>query len=152
MLKSSIFIGTSCADDGKCNCKADFTGDKCGSCIPDRFNFPKCEPCNCDPKGVTEDFFAMGGCANTETDPEILCTCKENVMGHTCEMCKPLFWNLNSYNEEGCEDCGCNMNGTIGALGELNKEKKHKRRFILFKYRYSISILLLSAEFTIGKP
>ena len=76
MLKSFIFTGTSCADDGKCNCKADFTGDKCGSCIPDRFNFPKCEPCNCDPKGVTDDFFAMGGCANTETDPEILCTCK----------------------------------------------------------------------------
>ena len=111
-------IGSSCDDTGKCTCKDNFAGLKCGpDCAEGFFKYPRCEPCNCDPKGVTEDFEEKGGCASV-LDPELLCTCKENVMGRTCQICKPLFWNLQEHNPLGCEDCECNQAGTIGALGK----------------------------------
>ena len=54
-----------------------------------RYNYPLCEPCNCNPDGVTEDFFAIGGC---DSVPEgSLCTCKENVMGRICDTCKVII-------------------------------------------------------------
>ncbi len=66
-----------------------------------RYNYPLCEECNCNPDGVTEDFFALGGC---DAVPEgSLCTCKENVEGRICHVCRPLFWNLQSWNPKGCE-------------------------------------------------
>ena len=105
----------SCSDTGICNCKPNFVGDKCNQCAPERFNYPLCEECNCNPDGVTDNFFAMGGCANVPKGE--LCECKEAVTGRTCNTCKPLYWNLRASNAQGCEDCLCNRNGTIGMIG-----------------------------------
>ena len=68
-----------------------------------------------NPDGVTEDFFQLGGCDAVPVGS--LCTCKENVIGRICDICKPLFWNLKKFNPQGCEDCNCHRPGTIGALG-----------------------------------
>lgn len=107
--------GSSCDDNGQCSCLDNFVGLKCDTCAPERYNYPLCEPCNCNPDGVTEDFFAIGGC---DSVPEgSLCTCKDNVMGRICDTCKPLFWNLQPYHEQGCIDCQCHRPGTIGGLG-----------------------------------
>ena len=122
---------------GECVCKSNFVGLKCDKCAPERYNYPRCEECNCDPAGVTDDFFAKGGC---DSVPEgTLCTCKEHVTGRICDKCKPLYWNLQSRYEQqtvlvqirtclglpyvctrfedGCEECSCERNGTIGRLG-----------------------------------
>ena len=107
--------GISCDDQGICNCKSNFVGGKCDQCAPERYNYPLCEECNCNPDGVTEDFFAQGGC---DSVPEgSLCTCKEKVTGRICDRCKPLYWNLQGWNPQGCEDCLCNREGTVGAIG-----------------------------------
>jgi len=107
--------GMSCTENGVCDCKENFVGEKCDECAAERFNYPLCEECNCDPDGVTENFFIMGGCASVPKGE--LCDCKEAVTGRTCNLCKPLFWNLKSWNPEGCEQCGCNRDGTIGSIG-----------------------------------
>ena len=105
----------SCSDTGVCDCKENFIGDKCSECAPERFNYPLCEECNCNPEGVTDNFFAMGGCASVPKGE--LCECKDAVTGRICDTCKPLFWNLRASNPNGCESCGCNRNGTIGMIG-----------------------------------
>ena len=92
--------GMSCTDNGICDCKENFVGEKCDECAAERFNYPLCEECNCDPDGVTENFFTMGGCASVPKGE--LCDCKETVTGRTCNMCKALFWNLKSWNPDGC--------------------------------------------------
>lgn len=45
-----------------------------------------------------------------------LCQCKERVSGRICDDCKPLYWNLNITNPDGCDECDCFVDGTIGAL------------------------------------
>ena len=106
----------SCSDTGVCDCKPNFVGKQCDECAPDRFNYPLCEECNCNPDGVTETFFTLdGGCA--EVPKGELCTCKAAVTGRICDTCKPLFWNLRAATPEGCEACECNRNGTIGMIG-----------------------------------
>ena len=91
----------SCSDTGICDCQSNFIGDKCSQCAPERFNYPLCEECNCNPSGVTEDFFELGGCDVVPAGT--LCTCKEKVTGRICDICKPLYWNLQNYNPEGCQ-------------------------------------------------
>ena len=89
----------SCSDTGVCDCKPNFVGKQCDECAPDRFNYPLCEECNCNPDGVTETFFTLdGGCA--EVPKGELCTCKAVVTGRICDTCKPLFWNLRAATPE----------------------------------------------------
>lgn len=45
-----------------------------------------------------------------------LCQCKERVQGRICDQCRPLYWNLNASNPDGCEECECFTDGTISAL------------------------------------
>lgn len=108
-------MGQSCDDNGHCTCKSNFMGIKCDKCAPNRFNPPLCEECNCDPKGVADNFFQRGGCATAR--PGELCTCKEKVTGRTCNQCKPLYWDLQKWRTDGCEACDCFRPGTIGGIG-----------------------------------
>ena len=39
------------------------------------------------------------------------------MTGRKCDLCKSLYWDLQSWNPEGCKECGCNRNGTIGGIG-----------------------------------
>lgn len=45
------------------------------------------------------------------------CHCKPNVVGRRCDTCKNGFWNLDERNPEGCQNCTCNILGTIGNSG-----------------------------------
>lgn len=45
-----------------------------------------------------------------------LCQCKERVSGRICDDCKPLYWNLNITNPDGCDECDCFVDGTIAGL------------------------------------
>ncbi|XP_063394216.1 laminin subunit alpha [Cydia fagiglandana] len=108
-------IGSSCDDAGNCHCKPNFNGIKCDSCKESFYNYPACEECNCDPKGVIASFAGCGSVPAGE-----LCQCKERVQGRICNDCKPLYWNLQYYNPHGCEECNCDVSGTLGGLGSCN--------------------------------
>lgn len=103
--------GITCNADGQCLCEHNFDGKNCETCKEGFYNFPACEECNCDPAGVIARFSGCGSVPAGE-----LCQCKERVTGRICDVCKPLYWNLNVTNPNGCEECECNTDGTIGAL------------------------------------
>lgn len=103
--------GVSCNADGQCFCNSNFDGKNCDKCKEGFYNFPACEECNCDPAGVATRF---GGCGSVPAGE--LCQCKSRVAGRICNECKPLYWNLNATNPEGCQECDCFVDGTVGAL------------------------------------
>lgn len=73
--------------------------------------------CNCHPAGVVTGFAGCGSVPAGE-----LCKCKDRVEGRICNKCKPLFWNLNSHNPEGCEECNCNPAGVLGGIAVCDGE------------------------------
>lgn len=104
-------VGISCNNDGQCTCSSNFDGKTCNQCKEGFYNFPACEDCNCDPAGVIAKF---AGCGSVPAGQ--LCQCKSRVAGRICNECKPLYWNLNVSNPDGCEECDCFTDGTIGNL------------------------------------
>ncbi|XP_046976709.1 laminin subunit alpha [Vanessa cardui] len=108
-------IGSTCDDNGQCHCKPNFDGVNCDRCREQFYNYPACEECNCDPRGVVASFAGCGSVPAGE-----LCQCKARVQGRICNDCKPLFWNLQDYNPQGCQECSCNLAGTLGGLGACN--------------------------------
>uniref|UniRef100_A0A1I8EZU5 Uncharacterized protein n=3 Tax=Wuchereria bancrofti TaxID=6293 RepID=A0A1I8EZU5_WUCBA len=117
----------------KCYCKKNFQGERCDQCKTNFYNFPICEDvfflfpivvvllnvaeCNCNPKGVVAGF---PGCDKVE--PGELCTCKTHVTGRICDRCKPTYWDLQYYHEDGCVQCDCNLAGTLSGLNECSIE------------------------------
>ncbi|XP_048488928.1 laminin subunit alpha [Plutella xylostella] len=108
-------IGSTCDDNGDCHCRPNFDGNKCDHCKEHFYNYPACEECNCDPRGVIPSFAGCGSVPAGE-----LCQCKDRVQGRICNDCKPLYWNLQEYNPNGCEECDCHLAGTLGGLGSCN--------------------------------
>lgn len=104
-------VGISCNHEGQCTCQSNFDGKNCNQCKENFYNFPLCESCDCNPAGVIAKFAGCGSVPAGE-----LCQCKERVEGRICDKCRPLYWNLNITNPDGCEECDCFTDGTIGAL------------------------------------
>lgn len=91
-----------CNSEGKCQCKAGVTGEKCDRCEANHFSFgPQgCKQCECDVRGSLDN--------TPSCDPETgLCLCKENVEGRRCRECRPGFFNLDLDNKFGCTPCFC---------------------------------------------
>lgn len=101
----------SCDGEGTCECHHNFAGARCDACKEGYYNFPACEDCNCHPAGVVAGFAGCGSVPAGE-----LCQCKDRVEGRICNKCKPLYWNLNANSPQGCEECGCNVPGTLGGI------------------------------------
>ncbi|GFS13654.1 laminin subunit alpha, partial [Elysia marginata] len=77
--------------------------------------------CDCNPDGAKEiPGFPLGGCGIVTSG--LLCECKDKVLGRICDRCQPGFWNLNRNNPEGCEECGCNMAGTLTSVKRCDME------------------------------
>ncbi|XP_077991288.1 laminin subunit alpha-5-like [Glandiceps talaboti] len=99
---------------GQCNCRSNFMDVNCNQCSEGFYNFPACEECKCDPAGVVAiPGEPLGGCGAATRG---LCRCKERVVGRTCNMCKPLYWNLMLNNPLGCEECYCFTPGTVAGV------------------------------------
>lgn len=71
--------------------------------------------CGCDLNGAVDE-----GICDSNTDDENdagKCHCKQNVHGRQCNVCKDGYWNLDTNNPEGCEQCTCNILGTYNNSG-----------------------------------
>ncbi|XP_033109167.1 laminin subunit alpha-like [Anneissia japonica] len=96
---------------GQCDCLENYRGRMCDVCNQGFYNFPKCEECDCAPAGVQElAGQPLGGCG---AETKGACICKRYVVGRSCDTCAPLYWNLQSSNPDGCENCNCFTPGTI---------------------------------------
>ncbi|XP_077867614.1 laminin subunit alpha-5-like, partial [Saccoglossus kowalevskii] len=99
---------------GQCNCRSNFQGVTCSECAEGFYNFPACEECKCDPAGVV--FVPGEPLAGCGAATQGLCQCKEKVGGRTCNLCDPLYWNLQFSNPVGCEECHCYKPGTVSGI------------------------------------
>ncbi|VDK83052.1 unnamed protein product, partial [Cylicostephanus goldi] len=43
------------------------------------------------------------------------CVCKRNAGGRQCDKCADGFYNLQGYNQLGCEPCKCDIGGSLRA-------------------------------------
>ncbi|XP_053377940.1 usherin-like [Mercenaria mercenaria] len=96
------------------NCQHNTEGHHCETCITgfyrplgqSMYAEDVCSQCKCFPLGVLDlqmDCEKEGG----------QCTCKENVEGRQCDVCKAGFYNLTADNTAGCQECGCSPGGTL---------------------------------------
>lgn len=68
-----------CNAEGKCQCRAGVTGDKCDRCAENHFDFSSsgCKPCGCNVAGSLDN---VPRCEAENGN----CICKENVEGIQC--------------------------------------------------------------------
>uniref|UniRef100_A0AAR2LWX9 Laminin, beta 1b n=1 Tax=Pygocentrus nattereri TaxID=42514 RepID=A0AAR2LWX9_PYGNA len=93
---------------GQCRCKPNVKGQRCDYCKEGHYGLSQndplgCQPCNCDPRGIT---MVGGPCDPISGD----CSCKRYVTGRYCNQCIPEFWGL-SNDLSGCRPCDCDFGG-----------------------------------------
>ncbi|CAG0898967.1 unnamed protein product [Cyprideis torosa] len=94
-----------------CECKERVTGRICDTCKPLYWNLQvnnpyACEDCNCFQPGVLANLM--------ECDSRYgQCTCKLFVTGRQCQSCIDGFYNMTDNNALGCQDCQCNIGGSV---------------------------------------
>lgn len=106
------------------NCTDNTYGDRCEFCKQSFYRNPAvsmddantCLSCACHVPGVNSsaDSLTCDGVTGQ-------CACKINVTGRACDTCKDTYWNLRANNEAGCEDCRCNVTGTINGSDVCDK-------------------------------
>ncbi|XP_068094461.1 laminin subunit alpha-3-like [Hyperolius riggenbachi] len=95
---------------GQCECRPGVTGQKCDRCSSGFDIYPYCQGFNgeCNPDGTISSEAGH-------------CQCLPRVEGVTCDRCKPLYWDLDKGNTQGCIDCSCETDGTISGVGECHQ-------------------------------
>ncbi|XP_011911519.1 PREDICTED: laminin subunit alpha-3 isoform X1 [Cercocebus atys] len=95
---------------GQCECRPGVTGQRCDRCLSGAYDFPHCQGSSsaCDPAGTIDSNLGS-------------CPCKLHVEGPTCSICKPLYWNLDKENPNGCSECQCHKAGTVSGTGECGQ-------------------------------
>ncbi|XP_065068970.1 laminin subunit gamma-1-like [Rhopilema esculentum] len=110
---------------GQCRCKANVTGLRCDSCLPNHANFSSglgCSACGCHPFGSQ----------NTSCHPQTgQCFCEANVVGAKCDQCRSDYHGVNT--GRGCVPCNCSSvyasrqqcyeNGTCACKQGIGGEK-----------------------------
>ncbi|KAM3178795.1 hypothetical protein ACTXT7_001829 [Hymenolepis weldensis] len=131
-----------CSVDGQCKCKPGVGGKRCDRCLPDYHSFTSsgcqviedvrinqanffvqikdpeslseyiCTPCNCNPGGSLDNI--------PQCDPYTGdCTCKANVIGRTCDRCKPGTFGMMNNDPLGCKQCFCSGHSSECTLGQV---------------------------------
>ncbi|XP_075719450.1 usherin [Rhinoderma darwinii] len=107
-----IIPGTLCdAVTGQCVCQPNVGGRQCDECLEGYYKFTQngsmsCPPCRCDRSGAIN---ASQSCDQLTGQ----CVCKASVTGRQCNICIDRTYNLSSGNIWGCQDCDCDLNGTL---------------------------------------
>ncbi|XP_016138604.1 laminin subunit beta-1-like [Sinocyclocheilus grahami] len=97
---------------GQCRCKQNVRGQRCDYCKEGHYGLSLdnplgCQPCNCDPRGIT----MLGApCDQISGD----CSCKRYVTGRYCNQCLPEYWGL-SNDLAGCRPCDCDFGGATSS-------------------------------------
>ncbi|XP_056424309.1 usherin isoform X1 [Hyla sarda] len=107
-----IIPGTVCdAVTGQCVCQPNVGGRRCDECSEGYYKFTQkgstsCLPCRCDRSGAIN---ASQSCDRLTGQ----CLCKASVTGQRCNVCIDRTYDLSSENIWGCQDCDCDLNGTL---------------------------------------
>ncbi|XP_016110312.1 laminin subunit beta-2-like isoform X2 [Sinocyclocheilus grahami] len=93
---------------GQCRCKQNVKGQRCDYCKEGHYGLSPdiplgCQPCNCDPRGIT---MIGAPCDQISGD----CSCKRYVTSRYCDQCLPEYWGL-SNDLAGCRPCDCDFGG-----------------------------------------
>ncbi|XP_043080121.1 laminin subunit beta-2 [Puntigrus tetrazona] len=93
---------------GQCRCKRNVRGQRCDYCKEGHYGLSLdnplgCQPCNCDPRGIT---MVGAPCDQISGD----CSCKRYVTGRYCNQCLNEYWGL-SNDLAGCRPCDCDFGG-----------------------------------------
>ncbi|KAI4537068.1 hypothetical protein MG293_013271, partial [Ovis ammon polii] len=99
---------------GQCNCKRHVSGRQCNQCQNGFYNLQEwdpdgCSPCNCNTSGTVDGDITCHPNSGQ-------CKCKANVIGLRCDHCNFGFKFLQSFNDDGCEPCQCNLHGSVNRL------------------------------------
>ena len=100
-----------CTNDGVCNCKDEFSGQKCDKCALGYFGFPFCisiytlswptycpfrnltnmniSECNCNEAGSKSEDNGIIGCTVKGN-----CNCKEGYFGEKCDKCSSGYYDI----------------------------------------------------------
>ncbi|XP_061694545.1 laminin subunit alpha-3 isoform X3 [Syngnathoides biaculeatus] len=91
---------------GQCPCLPGVAGRQCDRCASG-LGFPSCSAAisQCNPYGTESREPQTGSCR-----------CRANAEGASCDRCKPLHWNLAAANADGCQECGCDVEGTLSGV------------------------------------
>ena len=54
IVVQKLHISPLSLDSGQCNCADRVEGRQCDHCVWGAWNYPTCDPCDCDTKGTTE--------------------------------------------------------------------------------------------------
>ncbi|KAL3275284.1 hypothetical protein HHI36_020052 [Cryptolaemus montrouzieri] len=97
-----------------CQCKDRVEGRICNKCKPLYWNLnvlnpAGCEECNCNRAGV------LGGIQVCDNDNG-QCVCKPSVISRSCSECADGSYRLEEDNLFGCQDCGCDVGGSINSI------------------------------------
>ncbi|KAL8179611.1 UNVERIFIED_CONTAM: hypothetical protein K2H54_069626 [Gekko kuhli] len=101
---------------GSCKCRAYVEGSSCDRCKPLYWNLTPdnpfgCMSCQCNTAGT------IAGVAECQQG-DGHCFCKPNTCGQFCSVCKEGYYNLASGNYFGCQECRCNIGGSVGPVCE----------------------------------
>nr|XP_054604109.1 laminin subunit alpha-2 isoform X1 [Nothobranchius furzeri] len=95
------------ANTGCCFCRDSFRGEKCDECRIGFRDFPQCIQCQCSIAGSDSQTCDLERRACACADRTGKCSCKENVEGDNCDVCKPERFGLSVKNPLGCSRCYC---------------------------------------------
>ncbi|KAK0397427.1 hypothetical protein QR680_002123 [Steinernema hermaphroditum] len=104
-----------------CICREHVTGRICDQCKPTYWDLQYhhetgCVDCACNATGTLSGL-------NTCDVSSGKCPCKQNVGGRTCNVCAEGFYNMQPYNQLGCESCNCDVGGALGIGCDMNSGK-----------------------------
>uniref|UniRef100_A0A1I7XHB3 Laminin EGF-like domain-containing protein n=1 Tax=Heterorhabditis bacteriophora TaxID=37862 RepID=A0A1I7XHB3_HETBA len=94
-----------------CSCRKHVIGRICDQCKPTfwdlQYHYPGgCVECDCYIAGTLSML-------NTCNQNSGQCICKRNVAGRRCDKCKDGYYNLQSFNQLGCQPCTCDVGGAL---------------------------------------